>query len=121
MQIISGCVKSTKLEWLLVLSHIAFKEVHRHSAEQKMIEKIQNSPSLPIYDDLYNARNKILKSRNPIWTVKNSTITEGDLWNLHWKHGVTPNNHLISDPTQLVPGFEFPRATWTAINRVKTG
>jgi len=121
MRIISGCVKSTKLEWLPVLSHIAPPEVRRQAAEQKMIEKIQNSPSLPIYDDLYNAPNKRLKSRNPIWTVKNSTTTEGDLWNLHWKDVVVPNNHLISDPTQLVPGFEFPRATWTALNRVRTG
>lgn len=37
------------------------------------------------------------------------------------KDGVAPNNHLISDPTQLVPGFEFPHATWTALNRVRTG
>jgi len=108
MRIITGCVKSTKLEWLPVLSHIAPPEVRRHSAEQKMIKKIQNSTSLPIYDDLYNAPNKRLKSRNPIWTVKNGTITERDLWNLHWKDGLAPNNHLISDPTQLVPGFKFP-------------
>ncbi|VVC32918.1 Hypothetical protein CINCED_3A018366 [Cinara cedri] len=39
MRIISECVKSTKLEWLPVLSHIAPPEVRRHSAELKMIEK----------------------------------------------------------------------------------
>ncbi|VVC36218.1 Hypothetical protein CINCED_3A003797 [Cinara cedri] len=121
MKIISGCVKSTKLEWLPVLSHIALPEVHRHSAELKMIEKIQNSPSLPIYDDFYNAPNKRLKSRNPIWTLKRRIITEGDLWKLHWKDGEVLNNHFISNPTQLVPGFVFPRAAWTALNRVRTG
>lgn len=39
----------------------------------------------------------------------------------YWKDGVVRNNHLISDPTQLVPGFEFPRVAWTALNRVRTG
>jgi hypothetical protein len=118
MRIISGCVKSTKLEWLLVLSHIAPPEVRKHRATLKMIEKIQNSS---IHDDLYNAPNKILKSRNPIWTLKNSTNTEGDIWNSHWKDGTVLNNHLISDLTKLVPGFEFPRVTWTTLNRVRTG
>lgn len=58
-------------------------EVRRHSTELKMIKKIQNSPSLPIYDDLHNAPKERLTSRNPIWTLKNSTNTEEDLWNLH--------------------------------------
>jgi len=71
-----------------------------------MIEKIQNSPSLPIYDDVYNAPNKRLKFKNP-------------LWNKHWKYGAVLNNHLISDPTQLVPGLEYPPAAWTSLNRVR--
>ncbi|VVC41950.1 Reverse transcriptase domain [Cinara cedri] len=110
MRIISGCIKSTNPP-----------EVRRHSVELKMIEKIQISLSLPIYDDLYNAPNKRLKSRNPIWTLKRSKITEGDLWKLHWKDGVVLNNHLISDPTELVPGFVFPHTAWTALNHVRTG
>ena len=84
--------------------------VNRHSAALKMIEKIQNSPSLPTYDDVYNATNKRLKSRNPIWTLKNNINTEGDLRNTHWKDGAVLNNHLISDQTQLDPGFKYPRA-----------
>jgi len=115
MRIVSECIKSTKLQWLLLLSHIAPTEVRRESAALDMIEKIQNSPSLQIYNEVYNALNKILKSRNPIWTLKNNTHTEGDLCSTHWKDTVVLNNHLISDPTQLVPGFEYPRATWTAL------
>lgn len=53
MRIISGCVKSNKLQWLPVLSNIAPPEVRRHRAALKMIEKMQNSPSLSIYDDVY--------------------------------------------------------------------
>jgi len=82
--------------------------------------KLKRLRTHAIYDDLYNAPNKRLKSRNPIWTVKNSTITERDLWNLHGKDGVASNNHLISYSTQLVPGFKFPRTAWTALNRVRT-
>jgi hypothetical protein len=121
MRIISGCIKSTKLQWLPVLSHIASPELRRHSATLKMIEKILNSPSLPIYNDVYNAPNKRLKLINLIWTLKNCTNTEGDLWNTHWEDGAVLNNHLISDPAQLIPSFEFPRVAWTALNRVRIG
>jgi len=31
------------------------------------------------------------------------------------------NNHLISDPTLLVPGFEYPHTIWTALNCIRTG
>lgn len=31
------------------------------------------------------------------------------------------NNHLIGDPTQLAPGFEYPRAAWITLNRIRTG
>jgi len=91
-----------------VLSHIAPLEIRRHRTAIKMIEQIHNSPSLPIYDDVYSASNKRLKTRNPIWTLKNSTNTEGDLWNTHCKDGIVFNNHLISDLTHLVPSYEYP-------------
>lgn len=66
MRIVSGCIKSTKLQWLLVLSHITPPEVCKHRAALKIIEKILNSPSLAIHDDVYNAPINRLKSRNPI-------------------------------------------------------
>jgi len=42
------------------------------------------------------------------------------MWKQCWKEGNTKNRHLISDPTQRVPGFDCPRAIWTNLNRIRT-
>lgn len=52
--------------------------------------------------------------------LKNSTNTEADLWNTHWQNGTVLNYHLISDPTKVVPGFEYSRAAWTAFNHIRS-
>jgi hypothetical protein len=70
---------------------------------------------------VYKEPIKRLKSRNPIGTFKNSKNKEENLCNTHWEDGVVLNNDLISDAAQLVPGFEFLRAAWIALNRVRIG
>ena len=37
-----------------------------------------------------------------------------------WQSNTPFNSHLIADPSQRVPGFELPKATWTSINRIRT-
>lgn len=37
-----------------------------------------------------------------------------------WIYENVVNNSLINDPTQRVPGFDLPRAMWSALNRIRT-
>lgn len=38
----------------------------------------------------------------------------------YWKDAEERNVKLVEDPTQNLPGFDFPRLLWTTINRLKT-
>ncbi|KAL4105082.1 hypothetical protein QTP88_020357 [Uroleucon formosanum] len=52
--------------------------------------------------------------------IKNTTINQEDMWKKSWKDENVVNSSLINDPTQRVPGFELPRAIWSALNRIRT-
>lgn len=34
------------------------------------------------------------------------------MWKKNWKDGKVKNEHLVNDPTQRVPCFDFPRAIY---------
>lgn len=48
MRMISGCVKSTKVKWLLDLSNIVPPKTGRHAATVKLLQLIQNSTNLTV-------------------------------------------------------------------------
>jgi hypothetical protein len=62
---------------------------------------------------LEDVKNK-LKTRNNIISK-----LAGTSWG-YQEDGNVKNRHLISDPTQRVPGFEYPRTMWTNLNRIRT-
>ncbi|KAL4153411.1 hypothetical protein QTP88_001244 [Uroleucon formosanum] len=120
MRIISGCVRTTKLQWLPVLSNMAPPELLRYAATIRLLQQLQNSTNLPIFNDINKAPHKRLKSRHPIWDTQNTTINQEDMWKKSWKDENVVNSSLINDPTQRVPGFELPRAIWSDLNRIRT-
>ncbi|XP_025407513.1 uncharacterized protein LOC112681475 [Sipha flava] len=120
MRIITGCVRATNLQWLPVLSNVAPPAIRRHLSSVKLLQKINKLVNLPVYNDINNAPSKRLRSRNPIWSIENSCDSMEDMWKQHWEKGNAKNRHLISDPTQRVPGFDGPRALWTNLNRIRT-
>ena len=64
---------------------------------------------------------KILKSRHPIWKIKNITDKQVDMWKKSWKDGIVLKIvYSTNDPTKRVPGFELSRAMWTILNRFRT-
>jgi len=52
--------------------------------------------------------------------IENTTDNQVDMWKKIWKNENVVNSSLINDPTRKVPGFELPRAIWTALNRIRT-
>jgi len=47
-------------------------------------------------------------------------VNTEDQWKSHWKDAEVKNAELVVDPTQKLPGFDFPRSLWTTINRIRT-
>jgi len=63
MSIISGCVRSTEVQWFPAISNIVSPETRRYVAAVKLLQKVQNSPNLPVLGDINKAPIKRLKSR----------------------------------------------------------
>ncbi|XP_064417528.1 uncharacterized protein LOC135358253 [Latimeria chalumnae] len=125
MRIVTGTLKSTPTEWLLVLAHITPPAIRRDSTVLCEMEKIMGKPNLPIHKDLASLPQKRLKSRWSFWeTAANIRTTDTNplsRWTELWDACNVENKHIITDPTAEVPGFDLPRRHWSALNRIRTG
>ncbi|KAJ8356768.1 hypothetical protein SKAU_G00195620 [Synaphobranchus kaupii] len=66
MRIITGTIRSTPLPWLPVLSNITPPHIRRVALTQRMLQKIRDSPHLPIHADIFKPPTARLPSRRPI-------------------------------------------------------
>ncbi|KAL7378497.1 hypothetical protein ABVT39_014733 [Epinephelus coioides] len=122
VMIITGTIRSTPLPWLPILSNIAPPHIRRVAFTQRMLQKVKDSPHLPIYTDIFNPPTARLPSRRPI--LKNpppADFTIQSAWEKEWESKDIPNKHLVADPTLLVPGTNLPRRQWSTLNRFRTG
>ena len=122
MRIITGTLKSTPLQWLPALSHIAPPGVRRQEIMRKELHRTSTNPDLPIHEDLGNLPKMRLKSRTPFWTSAKS-LEEFDLkgeWRKTWAESDFPNHDLVQDPTSEPAGFNLPRKQWVTLNRIRT-
>ncbi|KAJ8369623.1 hypothetical protein SKAU_G00096510 [Synaphobranchus kaupii] len=63
-----------------------------------------------------------LPSRRPIWKEPPpDDFTTKSAWEREWEAKDVPNKHLVSDPTQQVPGTNLTRRQWSTLNRFRTG
>jgi exonuclease III len=123
MRMVTGCIKSTPVFWLPVLSGVAPPYLRRKNALLKEFRKITSNPMLPIHEDLPDLEIKRLKSRNPPLSLAKDldrtdfrTILE---WTKSWS-AQSPNPQLIR-PGSEPEGFSLPRHLWKGLNRVRTG
>ena len=122
MRIITGTIRSTPLPWLPVLSNIVPPHIRRTASTQRMLQKVEDSPHLPIHQDILNPPTARLPSRRPIWkNTPPDDFTIQSAWKKEWASKEVPNKHLVSDPNQQVPGTDLPRREWSTINRFRTG
>nr|CAI5856546.1 unnamed protein product [Callosobruchus analis] len=110
MRLISGCLKSTPLPRLLVLSPIAPPTISRRESLVREHNKILLNPFLPIHGDLTDAGLQRLKSRSaPILLAENLVGENYDLDD-EWRETLKPTQAAhIADPTVPLPGIELPR------------
>ncbi|KAJ8351235.1 hypothetical protein SKAU_G00227110 [Synaphobranchus kaupii] len=122
MRIITGTIRSTPLPWLPVLSNITPPHIRRVALTQRMLQKVRDSPHLPIHADIFKPPTARLPSRRPIWKEPPpDDFTTQSAWEREWEAKDVPNKHLVSDPTQQVPGTNLPRRQWSTLNRFRTG
>ena len=122
MRIVSGCIKSTNLKWLPVLSHIPPPRIRREVAARKVYRKFVNQEQSLLYHELQRPTRERLKSRKP-WhgDMVDEELDGAQSWRELWLADPPPNGHLIADPNDPVPGLDLPRREWTNLNRFRTG
>ena len=123
MRTISGCLKSTPNNWLLVTSAIAPPHLRREEANQISHAKIQNTESdMPIRIAYESAPSSSrLKSRNPFHLSKKNEFDILESWKDEWTDNTPRGGDLIQDPTERLPGFNSAnRKAWVMANRIRT-
>lgn len=123
MRVVSGTLKSTNLKWLPVLANIAPPKIRREVAANRIFRKFKDNEQSLLHGQLTNPPPTRLKSRKPIFHGMNDDpVSEEQLWRDSWvPSDLPPNGHLVTDPTQKVPGFDLPRKHWTTMNRIRSG
>jgi len=76
MRLISGCLRSTPVSWLLILSNVAPPSLCRKAASDKVLQIIEAHLNGPVYADVFEHPPPRLASRRPIW----SDMTHVDTW-----------------------------------------
>jgi len=120
MRLISGCLHSTPVSWLLVLSNVAPPSVHCKTASDKMLQVIEAHPNWPVYADVFDHPPRRLTSRCPI----SSDMTPVDStaqWREDWPSASVINYTTVTDPTLQQPGFDLNRQSWSLLNRFWIG
>lgn len=124
MRIISGTIKSTPTHWLPTLSHIPPPHLRRQKALVREYQKIEKNPQLPIHEDFDALEINRLRSRRPPIPLAKSLLENGfninERWEREWITRAPDNCYDPTKVTQKPPGFDLPRRTWTALNRIRT-
>ena len=121
MRLISGCVRSTFVPWLPVLSGIAPPHLRREEATASLINKVRAHPKLPIRTDIFVPPATRLSSRRPVWSVNlDKVLPLKDAWRTEWLCCGVTNGFLVDDPSSSVPGSDLPRRIWVKLNHFRT-
>ena len=116
MRTVSGNLKSTKTEWLPILSNIAPPAIQRDVLSSQYCSHIWD-PEIPAVRLLVEHLRCLLKSRKPPWNRAELLIggyqSEADLWRVSWEAATAPNKHIVHDSAIAPPGFTLPHRQWT--------
>lgn len=125
MRIISGTIRSTPTYWLPILSHIPPPDAQRKKALVREYQKIMDNSQLPLLNYVSYVERKRLISRHPaISTARILTEEKFDIclsWSRNWQQQCPQRCRDMPCILQKPPGFDQPRAVWTALNRIRTG
>ena len=119
MRLISGCLHSNLVSWLLVLSNVAPPSLHCKTASDKMLQVIEAHPNWPVYANVFDHPPQ-LASRCPIWSDMTPVDTTAQLRE-DWPSASVVNYTTVTDPTLQQPGFDLSRQSWSLLNHFWAG
>ena len=123
MRIITGCLKSTPVEWLPVMSAIPPPNIRREEVNQKWIETVNTTEKdIPLKEILSSApKTSRLKSRRPFYLSADKNFNLNESWRREWRNNTPAGGDIIVDPTIRLPGFqECSRKEWVTANRIRS-
>lgn len=119
MGIISGYIRSTKVQWLPVLSNIVPREKLADMQQRWNYYKFKTRQN-SWFQRHKQPPNKRFKSRYRVWSAESTLDKSEDVWKTVWRGGNVVNGSLVDGSNQRVPGFELPRALRNSLNRIRT-
>lgn len=117
MRIITGTICSTPLPCLHVLSSIAKPHIWFSASTQRMLQKVEEFPHLPIQDILNLTSAQLQSDALSVGTPHQLTSPPNQPGNMRWASKDVPNKHWDSDLTIEVPSNDLPRRQWSTLNR----
>ena len=94
MRIITGCLKSTPVEWLPVMSAIPPPNIRREEVNQKWIETVNTTEKdIPLKEILSSApKTSRLKSRRPFYLSADKNFNLNESWRRELRYYRRPNH-----------------------------
>jgi hypothetical protein len=107
LQIISGTVKSTQLQWLPVLANFAPAKLRREAnAVRELVNCRKHAKSL-LYELMLDIPAERLISRHPFWSLdpfpSMTMFPISENWLENWSASLRVNGDLILDPIPALP------------------
>lgn len=123
MRVISGCLRSTPVEWLPVTGAIIPPHLRREKANQDWVEKIKTSTKDTPLNQTYRSfpRSSRLRSRKPFAKSWKEDFCPQNEWRSEWADSAPRGDEDIEDPSRMLPGFETANImTRVTSNRIRT-
>ncbi|GFS01453.1 hypothetical protein ElyMa_004581700 [Elysia marginata] len=123
MRTVGGCLKSTPIQWLPIVSSIAPPHIRRGDATHEICKRIEdmadNIHLKQIHTEAPTTRR--LRSRNPFYNAKVQNCNATEEWRKEWENKILTGESMITNPMQLLPGFTtLKRKHWVITNRLQT-
>ena len=123
MRTISGCLKSTPIQWLPTMCAIAPPHIRREEASQRTMQRIKTMPdNIPLRQVTNNApATTRLKSRKPFYNSGHEDFNPVEAWNKEWTEKTPTGGAIIENAAQSLPGLRnYTWKYWVASNRLLT-
>lgn len=110
----TGTICSTPLPCLHVLSSIAKPHIWFSAFTQRMLQKVEEFPHLPIQDIINLPSAQLQSDALSVGTPHQLTSPPNQPGNKRWASKEVPSKHRVSD---LILTIQVPRRQWSTLNR----
>ena len=131
MRLVSGCLTSTPVEDLPVVSGIIPPDIRRDHLVLSLANKATDKNHMLHSTIIQHPNRRLrLKSRKPLWihmqNLRSTDNSDSNNWSQRqwagrWQSANSSLKDFIDVPNSRPPGYWLPRELWTWLNRVHAG